>query len=214
MRIVFLRHGETAWNRERRLQGSTDWTELTDFGIRLAELTRDGLLAAGRSFDRVYTSPYRRALQTAEIVAAPFAVTPVVDARIREMSFGAYEGTSLADGQFADENIRACFQDPERYVARDRAESFEAVANRIREFFENELRPLEDVCESVLVVAHGGVMWTVRRLLAGVPLADYWKGRQPNCCAHEIALSQGRFTLEREARVFYDEEMAKTVPSV
>ena len=214
MKICFLRHGETEWNRERRLQGSTEWTELTDFGVRLAEMTLDGMRRAGLAFDRVYTSPYRRARHTAEIVAAGFDLAPIVDDRIREMAFGEYEGSRISDGNFADENIRACFRDPERYVARGVAESFDAVADRIRDFLDRELRPLESSCQAVLVIAHGGVMRTVRRLLAGVPLADYWKGRQPNCCVHEAELKDGVFSLVAEARVFYDQNLAASVPSV
>ena len=214
MRIRFLRHGETEWNRERRLQGATEWTRLTDFGVRLAEMTRDGMRRAGLAFDRVYTSPYLRARQTAEIVAEGFGLEPIVDRRLCEMAFGAHEGTFIEDGRFADENIRACFRDPERYVARDGAESFEEVADRLRDFLERELRPLETSCRSVLVVTHGGAMRTIRRLLADVPLADYWKGRQPNCCVHEVELADGAFTLAAEARVFYDQELAASVPSV
>ena len=214
MRILFLRHGETDWNREKRLQGATEWTELTEFGVRLAEMTRDGMLAAGERPDRIYASPYRRAAQTAEIVAGGFGLKPITDARIREMGFGEYEGTSIREGEFADENIRACFRDPERYVARGTAETFEAVAERLRDFLENELRPLEASCACVLVVTHGGMMRTVRRELAGVPLCDYWKGRQPNCCVHEAALAHGRFKLVAESRVYYDADLAMSVPSV
>ena len=45
MEIYFLRHGETEWNKVHRIQGSTEWTDLTDEGVRLAEATRDGMLA-------------------------------------------------------------------------------------------------------------------------------------------------------------------------
>ena len=52
MEIYFLRHGETEWNRERRIQGSTEWTDLTGDGVRLAEETLGGMLAQGLTFDR------------------------------------------------------------------------------------------------------------------------------------------------------------------
>ena len=83
MDVYFLRHGETEWNRTHRIQGSTDWTDLTDDGIRLAEATRDGMLAQGLAFDRLYTSPYRRALHTARILGAGFGLEPVADDRLR-----------------------------------------------------------------------------------------------------------------------------------
>ena len=202
MEVYFLRHGETEWNREKRIQGSTEWTDLTDEGVRAAEAARDGMMAAGLRFDRLYTSPYRRALHTAQILGAGLGLEPVVDRRLRELSFGRYEGTEYGDGRFADDNIRACFKDPPRYVARDGAESFDDAAARVRDFIDSELAPLEGRCARVLAVAHGGVLRTVLRLADGMPLEDFWKGRQPNCCAHVVELSGGRLSLKARASVF------------
>ena len=160
MLICFLRHGETLWNREKRIQGTTPHTDLTDFGVRLAEWTRDGLAARGIRFDRAYTSPLRRAAHTAEIILRGQGCPLVADARLREMAFGPYEGTTMGDGRWEDENIRAMFQDPENYRAPDGAETFEAVAARLSDFLENELAPLEGTCRTVLAVSHGGLMRT------------------------------------------------------
>ena len=202
MEVYFLRHGETAWNRERRIQGSTAWTDLTNEGVRVAEAARDGIRAAGLTFDRLYASPYRRALHTAQIIGAGLGLEPVVDDRIREISFGPYEGTRYSEGQFADDNIRACFLDPPAYVARDGGEPFDAVAARVKDFFDSELAPQADRLSRVLAVAHGGILRTVLRLAAGIPLSDFWKGTQPNCCAHVIDFSDGRLTLKTRALTF------------
>ena len=70
MEVYFLRHGETSWNRAKILQGSIPYTDLTRKGVRMAEETAKGMLAAGIRFDRIYTSPYLRARHTAEILAA------------------------------------------------------------------------------------------------------------------------------------------------
>ena len=94
MEVFFLRHGQTEWNRLRRIQGSTEWTDLSDDGVHDAEMARDGLLARGLSFDRLYSSPYRRAFHTAQIIGEGLGIEPVIDPRLREMSFGPYEGTS------------------------------------------------------------------------------------------------------------------------
>lgn len=202
MEVYFMRHGETEWNREKRIQGSTEWTDLTQEGVRAAEAARDGMLAAGLEFDRLYTSPYRRALHTAQIIGAGLGLEPVVDSRLRELSFGRYEGTEYGEGHFVDDNIRACFKDPPRYVARDGAESFEEAAARVKDFFGAELAPLEGCCSRVLAVAHGGVLRTLLRLAAGMPLEDFWKGSQPNCCAHVVDFSGGRIALKSRAVVF------------
>lgn len=202
MEIYFLRHGETEWNRERRIQGSTAWTDLTDEGVRLAEAARDGMIAKGLAFDRLFSSPYRRALHTARILGAGLGLAPIVDDRLREISFGPYEGTRYGEGLFADDNIRACFLDPPRYVARDGAEPFDVVLSRVRAFIEQTLVPLAASCARVLVVAHGGILRTVLRLTANLPLSDFWKGPQPNCCAHVVTLAEGKLTLKARAVVF------------
>lgn len=203
MEIYFLRHGETAWNRERRIQGSTEWTDLTEEGVRLADETLGGMLAQGLTFDRIFSSPYRRALHTAQILGAGFGLAPIVDERLREISFGPYEGTRYGEGLFADDNIRACFLDPPRYVARDGAEPFAAVAARVRDFVDRTLAPLSATCSRVLVVAHGGILRTVLRLAGVLSLADFWKGPQPNCCVHVATLADGKLMLKARAVVFH-----------
>ncbi len=214
MEIFFLRHGETLWNREKRVQGSTPHVDLTEFGVKLAELTREGFAAKGIRFDKAFTSPLRRALHTAEIVMQGQSCPLVVEPRLREMGFGPYEGTIIADGFFVDANIRACFREPQRYAPPPGAESFAAVEARLVDFMEGELRPLEGSCERVLVVSHGGMMRTVLRHLLKTPLSEYWNGRQPNCCVHIVKLEGGQFSLVRQTEVFYDPAIAATVPSV
>ena len=117
LEVYFLRHGETTWNRAKILQGSVPYTDLTKKGVRMAEETAKGMMSAGIRFDRVYTSPYRRARHTAEIVSAGgVGPEPVVDARIREMCFGRYEGVRYGKGDYPDDNLRQFFEDADEMV--------------------------------------------------------------------------------------------------
>jgi len=120
----------------------------------------------------------------------------VPDGRIREVSFGEYEGTPYLEGGFCDDNIRAAFENPPAYVPRG-GETFEQVLARVRDFLEGELKPLEGKCGSVLVVAHGGVLHAVVTLVLGLDVSRFWEGRQRNCCVHVADLSGGRFSLVR-----------------
>ena len=214
MLIYFLRHGETMWNRESRIQGTTPYTDLTDFGVRLAELTRDGMAARDLRFDRAYTSPLRRAAHTAEIVMRGQTCPLIIDDRVREMSFGKYEGTRIGDGLWEDDNIRALFRNPPAYVPPPGAETPDDVQERFQDFLQGEILPREGTCERILVVCHGGIMRTVLRYLLHTPLKDYWNGRQPNCCVHIAKLENGAFSLVEQSAVFYDPDLAATVPSV
>lgn len=92
--IIFVRHGETLWNQERRYQGQLD-SPLTELGRRQAKLTA-AHLAQGR-IDAVYTSDLKRARMTAAAIGAQQGLTPQTDPRLREMSFGVWEGLKRAE---------------------------------------------------------------------------------------------------------------------
>ena len=204
--IYFMRHGETTWNKARKLQGALPHPELTPFGVKLAEEAADGMRAQGISFDRVYASPLRRAWHTAEIVAAKCGTPPLADARIAEMNFGVYQGTSSAPEAYADDNIRAFFQAPEKYEPRGPgAESFDDVGARVAEFLEKELKPQEGRSRRILCVTHAFVLRALLRHLSGAPLADLYKGpKSPNCGVHVLRLKNGKFSVKETGRIFYD----------
>jgi broad specificity phosphatase PhoE len=88
---ILLRHGETAWNAERRFTTRSD-IELNDAGIAQAEGAAAALAAT--AIDRVYASPLKRALRTAEIVVAAHPGSPpiTVDGRLTEIDAGPFEG--------------------------------------------------------------------------------------------------------------------------
>ena len=71
----------------------------------------------------------------------------------------------------------------------------------MREFIDEVLVPLTGTISRVLVVAHGGVLRTVLRLVAGVPLSGFWEGPQPNCCAHVVEMEGHRMSLKARSVV-------------
>ena len=87
--LYLMRHGQTDWNREYRLQGRTD-IPLNDTGREMAAKARERY--PDLSVDICYCSPLSRARETAEIFLAGRNVPIVPDGRIAEMSFGKYEG--------------------------------------------------------------------------------------------------------------------------
>ena len=89
MLLYIIRHGETQWNVEGRLQGQSD-TQLNENGIRLAKVTAEGMKDI--PFDLGITSPLSRAKKTAQIILGNRKVPLYEDARIQELSFGSWEG--------------------------------------------------------------------------------------------------------------------------
>ncbi len=146
--FYFLRHGETDWNRERRLQGHID-IPLNANGETQAESGR--AIAASFGFKSIAVSPLSRARRTAEIVNDGLGLPITEFADLREFSCGPYEGST--DGSWLDD-WRA-----DRAVAGP--EGFEAFRARVLAGMREALR----LDRPVLVVAHGGVFWALQRLL-------------------------------------------------
>ncbi len=228
MYIYIMRHGETQWNKDGLIQGSSD-IPLTDYGVKLAEITAEGFARDGIRFDRIYTSPLIRAVRTAEIIASKDLAPGTcgkndpgtggddgaaaesgmyIDDRLREMCFGHYEGTKLKELRQRDENIDNCFRIPSLYVPDETGESYEQVFNRIDDFIDHELLPLEGDPDlnNVLVICHGTVIRAFLRRFDGVALDDFWKMKQPNCSVNKIELKDGVFTTLQERILYYESD--------
>lgn len=209
MNIYLLRHGETKANKEGRIQGRID-IPLNEYGIELAEITRDGIKEENLRFDRIYSSPLSRARQTAEIVRGEQNVEIRIDERIIEMGFGESENMLIKDIKEKPEyqNLNYCFSIPSKYAAENGAESYEEIMARAKDFLERELRPLEQACENVLVVCHGAMIRALLLNVNGWDLDRYWEIHQPNCCMNLITLKEGRFEIAFKEKIYYEGDVA------
>ncbi len=149
--LTLVRHGETDWNRQRRIQGSTD-VPLNATGIAQAAAAAAGLAGAG--YGVVYSSPQARALLTARILAEAAGIgMPRVRPELRERAFGMAEG--LTDREIAE-------RFPDEIPGRETRESVVRRAFPV----------LEEIAErhfgeAVLVVTHGAVIGSIVRHLTG-----------------------------------------------
>ena len=98
-----LRHGQTDWNLEARLQGSTD-IPLNDTGRKQARRAGEVLMAQG--IDRIIVSPLSRAMETARLVGETLKLDPVVDPRLTERNFGQFEGMTIDEVHTHREEMR------------------------------------------------------------------------------------------------------------
>lgn len=92
MSFYVLRHGQTDWNVQMRLQGSTD-IPLNETGRAQAHVAAK--ILAGEGITKIIASPLSRALETARIVGAASGLEPVVDGRLIERNFGLFEGMTI-----------------------------------------------------------------------------------------------------------------------
>ncbi len=167
--FLFIRHGETDWNAEGRLQGQLDIPlnatgrkQATEAGRRAAALLR----ARGRDPAAVpfVVSPLGRTRDTAERVRTAMGLPPHgygTDDRLKEFTFGAWEGLTWRDLAVRDRpRLTARRRDKWRFVPPD-GESYAMLAERVRPW----LATLE---EGSVVVSHGGVARTLMVMLGGL----------------------------------------------
>lgn len=202
MRLYIMRHGETDWNIQKRLQGRSD-TQLNANGIKLAEVTAEALKDI--RFDAIYSSPLKRAYKTAEIVRGERAVPINTDERLLEISFGECEGHSV-------DMLPSCFADffeaPEKYTPIGGGESFVDVIDRAADFIENIVVPMSKEIESMLVVAHGAMNNALAFKLLHRELKDYWAGVFPRNCSVSVYDVHGHdYSLIEYGKIFYGEDM-------
>lgn len=163
--LCLVRHGETPWNTESRLQGHID-IPLNETGIAQARAARASL--AGVRFGAAYSSDLERARRTAEeIVADPTAI--VLTPQLRERHYGAFQGLTYAEAESRHPEAYQRFKrrDPD-FAFPEGGESLRAFAARIAGML-NEIAA-RHAGEHVLVVTHGGVLDIAHRIAAGKPL--------------------------------------------
>ena len=150
MKLYIVRHGETTWNAQRRLQGASD-TELNEKGIALAEITGKALKEV--PFSCCFTSPLKRARDTARLVLGDRKIPIYEDERIREISFGPWEGMDSA--LLPQEMLDNFFHHPEKYIPAQGGESLAQVLERTRAFWEDITSREELQDKTLLIASHG-----------------------------------------------------------
>ena len=211
MNIYVTRHGETEWNTYWKLQGRSN-TVLNEKGREQACLTHNGFVEAGISFDRIYSSPLKRAVETAVLMTEKSESEIIKDDRLIEFCFGKAEGKTPDERKEDPElkDFHLFFDEPEKYVALEGAEPFESVLKRTASFWEDEIKPLEKTgIQNILVVTHGGTMQSLLLHIDGRSLKHYWKTKMANCTINKIVLENGCFRLEYTGKVFYSEDKSK-----
>lgn len=200
--LILLRHGETAWNREHRIQGHLD-TPLNDEGVRQAraaarrlesERARWGLVPApGALAPAMVSSDLMRCRQTAGPIAAALDLDCPVDARLRERAYGVFEGRTHPEVQRDDPERfeRWLRRDPDFDV--EGGESLRTFARRI----ESVLVELAGAHRgrTLVVVTHGGVLDVVNRLCRGLSLEAQRDFEIPNASLNRLRFDGERFEL-------------------
>jgi len=160
MRVYAIRHGQTIWNERGLIQGRTD-TELNDMGRLQARAVCDKLPAC---FDHIYSSPLKRAWETAEIIADAFGFDRhriKKDNRLVERNFGIFDGLTLEAANVA--SLRRWHD----FAPTPGGETLRDVAVRVNGFLDELTLRHRD--GTVLIVTHGHVIRTIYWYFNGLP---------------------------------------------
>jgi len=187
-KLYLVRHAETAWNAEGRIQGYTD-TPLSETGRRQADTLRERL--ARVPFHQAVASDLTRSADTARAILAgrPDASGLVLTPELREMSYGEWETQSWRDIQarFPEQMARIYQRDPE--FAPPKGESMLDLMRRTARFLAAQDFTRPD--ENVLLVAHGGTLRGVIFNLLGLPVSHFWRIRLANASMSVIETVDG-----------------------
>ncbi len=165
--IWFIRHGETDWNRQRRLQGWQD-IPLNAAGLAQARALADRLRGETLAFDALYSSDLQRALATAEPVGQALGLRVRPEPGIRERGFGVLEGLDLERIDELAPAAAAAWKSREPGRALDGGET-------LGQFHARVVAAVEDITQRhegqrLLAFTHGGALDIIWRQASGVPL--------------------------------------------
>jgi len=189
-RLLIVRHGETDWNAEARVQGHSD-VPLNEAGRRQARLAaaalRDEPLAA------VYASDLARAAETGRILAEPHGLDVTLTPNLRERFWGDWQGRTLGEIERTDAGLFGRMRAGE-WVTPEHAEGYEALQERVV----SEIRRIAEKHdgETALVATHGGPVKAFVTWILGAPVSAHNAMRTGNAAITTVFLRHGRFVLE------------------
>lgn len=177
-RIFLIRHGQTAWNEGQgeRLRGRAD-IPLDEIGVRQARATAARL--AQWPVAAVYTSPLRRALSTASILAEPLKLQPQPQGGLIDIDYGRWQGLSLDEAASDDNDLYRLWLESPHLVRFPHGESLEQVRERAIAAVRG-LVPLH-AGESIVLVSHKVVCKVLVCALLGLDIPHFWRVQQDLC---------------------------------
>ncbi|MCP5514963.1 MAG: histidine phosphatase family protein [Spirochaetales bacterium] len=193
-RLYLVRHGETEWNREDKMQGVKD-SPLTDKGVEHARLLGSRLKGLTGGIDKIYSSDLGRAFDTAVLIGGYLSLSVNRDERLRERNMGIFEGYSW---DYVRENFPQEFK---KTVSDDNSyripegESKNEYIEKVRSFLDFASREHEG--DRVLAVTHRGFINFALRIILSVPFHERMGIIVQNTSLAGFTLHKGRWMLER-----------------
>ncbi len=191
--IYIIRHGQTAKNKAKTLQGRSD-EPLNDMGIVQAEKVGDWFREKKINFDIVYSSPLSRAIDTAKILVPE--LSPIIDRRLIEMDYGPYEGMDLSNPL---PEIVTFFSDFVHNPAPAGMEQLKEVVSRTGSFIDSIIEEAKE--KQILISTHAIAMKGILEYLTPESKGRYWSKYIGNCAVYKTEYRDGGYTVPEEVMI-------------
>ena len=175
MNLYFVRHGQTDWNMQNRLQGSSD-IPLNSTGIEQAHIVADKLSSV--NFDLIISSPLNRAVTTANIINQNRNIPFITEKSLSERNFGCLEGI------YGNEYDKKPFWDYYKNYQYKDVEPIQTFFNRVHTYLDNIIQTYSE--KTILIVAHNGVNIATNCYFNGLPKDKSLLDIKLNNCSFEI----------------------------
>ena len=202
-----MRHGETAWNAEHRVQGQLD-VPLNAIGH--AQAVAAARVLAREKFDVIYSSDLSRARQTAQPTASLLSMQVVLEKDLRERHYGIFERLT-----YAEVKVRYP-EDYARFEAREPDYAFR-TGESLKDFSIRSITIISSIAErhkgqSIAVFTHGGILDKLYRHITGLPLTAQRKFGIPNAGLNRVELTSAGWQIRSWADVAHLEGALDDLP--
>ncbi len=189
-RLCLVRHGETAWNAEGRVQGQLD-VPLSEVGLAQARAVAGAL--AKEAFSAIYSSDLVRVRQTAEPLSRLLKKDVLLDERLRERHYGVFQGMTYAEAKEKIPEGYARFKEKDPDYDFDTGESLRAFNERCLSYFQQLVKKHPD--QNILAFTHGGVLEMLYRHATGRGISTPRDFEIPNAALNRLEAVSGRWRV-------------------
>jgi broad specificity phosphatase PhoE len=202
-KLILARHGETAWNVEKIFRGRAD-VDLDEVGIKQAELL--GKCLSDWKLEAIYSSPLKRALDTANIIARYQKVSVCIAEGLIDFDFGEWQSLPEQEVKRLYPAILDEWHDNPHKVKMPGGESLEDVRRRVVELVNDVLSRHQG---NVLLVSHRVVIKVLICYLLGLDNSHFWNINQDVCGITIFSYANGRLVLTRHNDTSHLRELQK-----
>lgn len=172
-RFILVRHGQTEWNRVERFRGRADLS-LNETGVKQAEAAAASL--RGQQVAAIYSSPLKRALQTADAIANQLKLPVQPLEGLIDIDFGSFQGLSAEEARKKDNQLLTMWLEKPHLVRFPNGESLDIVRRRVLAAVDELAAKHKD--QTVILVSHKVVCQVLMCAMLGLDNSHFWRVRQ------------------------------------